>query len=159
MKRMFTILAVLALVGGSLQAQYLTSSNTSSKIIKNQLADLTITKIRVLPSKGSASHHYHLRPVSIEVTIKNIGRALAISRYGIRTILANPQIHTVSIRQLPVGQSKKLIFKTLVPRSTKYIYLSAGVDARNAVRESNERNNSKKIRIKLPPYSRNGKIG
>ena len=157
---MFTILAVLVLVGGSLKAQYLTSDHQSNHIIRNQRSDLTITKIRALPSKSTRSGHYHTRQVSIEVTIKNIGRALATSRYGITTMLAAPLIQTMSTKQLPAGQSKKLIFKIYVPRSTKYLYLSSTVDYKRAVRESNEKNNYKKVRIKLPPIGGgNGRIG
>ncbi len=157
MKSIITFLIATLLIAGSLHAQSITSFKLSTGISHNIAPDLVVTSIK-LPYVPPAARIYthNLIQLKVKVTIKNQGNDLARNGFGIRTNLkfGGKELDTKTIARLSAGKSATFMMTINVPASYngRYIKLSSMVDSRRMVRESNENNNYRILKAKLPRY-------
>lgn len=93
-------------------------------------ADLKITKIT---KKGNYRY----------VTVKNVGK-VAAGKNKLAIYVGNKKIKNVNVDSIKVGKSVKI--KVAIPKKYKSKLKTFKVDATNAVKESNEKNNSLKAK-------------
>ena len=156
MKSLITFLFAILMIAGSLQAQP-TSYKITTGTIQNIAPDLVVTSIKVPYVHPYARIYTHnLIQLYVEVTIKNKGNDLARNGFGIRTDLNmfGKKKASKTISRLQPGQSTTFKMRIYVPEryNDKTVSLTAIVDARRLVQESNEGNNVRKLRVKLPRY-------
>ena len=157
MKSIITSFFAILVIAGSVQAQRTSTYNHHSGLSQNIAPDLVVTSIKLPYIPPSARIYTHnLIQLQVEVTIKNKGNDLARNGFGIYTNLklAGKERAGKTIPRLSAGKSRTFKMKIYVPESSngRYISLTSTVDARRMVRESNERNNTRKLHVKLPRY-------
>ncbi len=157
MKSIIASLVATLMIVGSLQAQFNSNYKITTGLSHNIAPDLVVTSIKV-PYVHPYARVYtnNLIRLRVDVTIKNKGNEVARNGFGIRTDLSmfGKKKAGETIARLQPGQSRTLKMTIYVPAkyNAKTISLVAQVDSRKMVRESNESNNYKKVRVKLPRY-------